>query len=125
MITVEASGSFDKTRRALARMAKMEVDSILEKHGQRGVDALANATPRASGETAQSWSYEVVRQRGSISIIWKNSHIEEGSLIAILIQYGHATGTGGYVPGRDFINPALRPIFDEIAADVWKEVTSS
>jgi len=89
------------------------------------VTALAAATPVESGETAKAWSYKIVKQGRSHSIEWHNSHVEGGSPIAILLQYGHGTGTGGYVQGRDFINPAIQPIFDQIAADIWKVVTSA
>jgi len=106
-------------------MSKGDIFLALEAYGQRGVDALANATPVDSGETANSWTYEVIRKHGYFSIVWSNTHVVEGRPIAILLQYGHATGTGGYVAGRDYINPAIRPIFDQIAADVWKVVTSS
>jgi hypothetical protein len=98
---------------------------ILTKYGQMGVDALKQATPREEGETAEGWYYEIVDKPGYFSIHWLNSHIV-GSYkvpVAVLIQYGHGTRQGGYVEGRDFINPAMRPIFDQIASDAWKEVT--
>jgi hypothetical protein len=95
----------------------------LEQYGQKGVDALASATPKDSGETAHCWAYKIERKSGKVSIVWSNTNVVNGSNIAVLIQYGHGTGTGGYVQGRDYINPAIRPIFDKIADDVWKKVT--
>jgi hypothetical protein len=125
MIEIKSKGSFKKTDSFLRRMAKADIFSSLESYGQRGVDALSNATPRDSGLTAESWTFEVTHKRGLYSIVWHNTHVVEGRPIAILLQYGHGTGTGGYVQGRDYINPAIKPIFDQIAADVWKVVTSS
>ena len=125
MITISSKGSFKKTDAFLARMSKGDIFSSLDNHAQRGVDALANATPIESGLTAQSWTYEIRKKRGLYQILWKNTHLEDGRPIAILLQYGHPTGTGGYVQGRDYINPAISPIFDQIANDVWKVVTSS
>ena len=96
----------------------------LEAYGIRGVDALSSNTPRDSGLTAESWNYRIVKDPDHPRIEWFNDNVQNGSVIAILIQYGHGTGTGGYVEGRDYINPALRPVFDKIADDVWKEVTA-
>lgn len=98
----------------------------LNQYAKQGVDALASVTPVESGATAASWSYEIQIRGGSASIFWTNSHLDPaGTPIAVMLQYGHGTGTGGYVQGRDYINPAIRPIFDQIANAVWKEVTSS
>ena len=124
MISIESKGSFKNVEDFLTRMTKRDVFAVLGKYGKEGVDALSHATPSASGLTASSWSYEIVRDRNSYSIIWSNSNVVDGTPVVILLQFGHGTGTGGYVQGQDFINPALRPIFDRIAADVWKEVTS-
>lgn len=124
-ITFSSNGSFKKTRRFLNKMSKRDIFKSLEKYGREGVNALANATPVDSSLTASSWNYEITRKRGTYSIVWTNSNTNRGTPIAILIQYGHGTGTGGYVQGVDYINPALRPIFERIAADVWKEVTSA
>jgi hypothetical protein len=99
------------------------INEALEKWGVRGVDALSNATPEDTGETAKSWRYRIRVDRVGYTIEWYNTNIVNGKPIAILIQYGHATGTGGYVVGRDYINPAMRPIFDEMADELWKEVT--
>lgn len=126
MFEVQPSGSFDRTEKFLRRMSSVDILSILNLAGQRGVQALSNATPVDTGLTSQSWNFKVEQRFGSYSITWTNSNVDEnGQPVAILLQYGHATGTGGYVQGIDFINPAIRPIFDQIAADVWKVVTTS
>lgn len=122
MITFSHTGDFSKTMDFLKRNKKFNVKD-LEKFGQMGVEALAAATPVDSGLTAQSWGYQIVEGKNSVSIQFTNSHIVDGVNIAIIIQYGHATGTGGYVQGRDFINPAIQPIFDRIVENAWKEVT--
>lgn len=124
MIAFESPGNFDKTNSFLKGLSKGDMFSGFDNFGQIGVDALSSATPRASGETAQSWKYRILRGKNSISIEWYNTNVINGSNIAILIQYGHGTGTGGYVVGRDYINPAMRPIFDKIIEDVWKKVKS-
>jgi hypothetical protein len=124
MFELSSSGSFNKTEDWLKKLARSDFYSKMDAYGRRGVMALSSATPVESGETAQSWYYEIVRKDGFTSIEWRNSHMAGPTPVAILLQYGHATGTGGYVQGRDFINPAIKPIMDEIAADVWKVVTS-
>ena len=104
-------------------MKEQKYLSALEKYGEEGVKALMAATPRDTGATANSWSYRIVKNKDSATITWTNSNTTESGIpIAVLIQYGHATGTGGYVQGRDFINPAMRPVFDKIAEDAWMEV---
>lgn len=125
MITFETSGSFDKTERFLSRMSKGDVFRALESYGQAGVQALAAATPVESGATSAMWGYTVKKTRGSYSIEWTNGNVVGGVPVVILLQYGHGTGTGGYVRGRDFINPAIKPVFDKIADEVWKAVTSA
>ena len=125
MISISSTGDFKKTEAFLKKMSQNDIFSALDRYGREGVTALKSATPVESGLTAASWNYEVSRNKGSYSITWTNSNIVSGSPIAILLQYGHGTGTGGYVAGRDYINPAIRPIFDRIAEDVWKEVTSA
>lgn len=125
MISFENTGSFGKTESFLARMTQDDIRRRLEAGGKMGVQALSAATPIDSGQTASSWSYEISGSRGELSITWTNSHVEDGVPIAIILQYGHGTGTGGYVQGRDYINPAMKPIFDRIADDVWKAVTSA
>lgn len=122
----ELSGSFSNLENFLAKMSKGDIFKALELYGKEGVRALSSATPRDTGDTKNSWSYKVLKTRGSHSIVWLNdSTTEDGSPIVIMLQYGHGTGTGGYVQGRDFINPAIRPVFDSIAEKVWKAVTSA
>ena len=123
MITIIQKGSFNNTERYLNRLKQAQVTAILQRYGSLGVTALSNATPVESGVTAASWTYSIVQRPGYYSIRWHNSHENKGVPIAVLLQYGHGTGTGGYVQGRDYINPAVRPIFDQIANEVWKEVT--
>lgn len=124
MITIEQKGSFDRTERYLQRLKSAQLYSILNKYGSLGVVALSNATPVDSGLTAVSWYYTIEQRPGYYSIRWHNSHEVAGTPLAILLQYGHGTGTGGYVEGRDFIMPAVRGIFDEMAAEIEKEVNS-
>jgi hypothetical protein len=118
-------GSFDKTDKFLNAMQNLQLMGVLDKYGAMGTAALAKATPHETGLTAHSWSHRVEGGRGGYSIIWSNSHMIHGTNIAIILQYGHGTGTGGYVAGRDYINPAMKPIFDKIADEVWKVVTKS
>lgn len=126
MISVTSSGSFSGMEKFLNNASKASnITPHLHKAGRAGVNALAKATPLDEGETRNSWDYTVKSARGSHSIIWSNNHTPDGVPIAIILQYGHGTGTGGYVKGRDYINPAMRPIFDKIADDVWKAVTSA
>lgn len=123
MIKIIHKGNFKNTERFLKKNKKLDISDILKIYGEVGVEALSANTPVESGETANSWSYEIVKDHDGWRIYWRNSHVNDGIPIAILIQYGHGTGTGGYVEGRDFINPALRPVFDELADKAWKEVT--
>lgn len=125
MIKFTTTGNFDKTFKFLNFMDKWKVDKILNKYGAQGVSALAAATPVDSGLTANSWSYEIKSSGKSATISWSNSNINKGVNIAIILQFGHGTGTGGYVAGRDYINPAMRPIFDKIAEDAWREVVNA
>lgn len=125
MISFESSGSFQNTERFLKRMKQGEIFRELDRYGQMGADALASATPLDSGETASSWGYEIQRSGKSFTISWINTNTNGSVNVAIILQYGHGTGTGGYVPGRDYINPAIRPVFDKIADGVWKAVTSA
>ena len=124
-VKFEVSGSFTKTEQFINRMKRREYLNVLNELGREGVQALRNATPVDSGKTAESWDYEIKRTRNCTEIIWTNSNINDGVPIAIILQYGHGTGTGGYVQGRDYINPAIQPIFDKIAEKAWKVVTSS
>ena len=123
MITFRQKGDFSKLTRYLER-AKQKVHlGDLDKFGRAGVSALASATPIDSGLTASSWYYEIKSSKESVMISFHNSNIQNGVPIAIILQYGHGTGTGGWVEGRDYINPAIQPIFDAIANDAWEEVT--
>ena len=124
MIVVKHRGNFNRTEKYLQRLSKFDVKRILSKYGQEGVAALAAATPVDTGLTASSWSYEVGISGSAFTITWSNSHVNKGVPIAIILQYGHGTGTGGYVQGRDYINPAMRPILDKFAEGAWKEVTA-
>ena len=123
MIRFRHKGDFSKLTRYFEKMRNAIKLGILDKYGREGVAALASATPVDSGETANSWYYEIEHKSGSASIIFKNSHVNDGVPIAIILQYGHGTGTGGCVEGRDYINPVVQPLFDKIANDVWREVT--
>ena len=124
MITFRQKGDFSKFNRYLERLKEAVKLGDLNKYGRQGVQALSSATPIESGETANSWYYKINRTKESVAITFHNSNIENGVPIAIILQYGHGTGTGGYVEGRDYINPAIQPIFDKIAEDAWKEVTN-
>ena len=123
MITFTESGDFKNTERYLEHLQRDNLSAVLNKYGSLGVNALANATPVDSGLTSESWYYTIESRRGYYSIRWHNRNENEGENIAVLIQYGHGTRTGGYVQGRDYIMPAIRPIFDQIAAEAWREVT--
>ena len=124
MITITQSGNFKNTERFLSRAERREIYNRLSKYAVEGVNALSMLTPMDTGKTANSWNYEIRFGRGSVNIYWTNSNINDGIPIAVLIQYGHGTKNGGYVQGIDYINPALRPIFEKIADSVWKEVTT-
>jgi hypothetical protein len=123
----ESSGSFNSLEQFLKAASRGDIiSSVLDKCGREGVAALASATPLDSGETKNSWNYKVEKTKGSYSIIWTNTHkTVDGDPIAIILQYGHGTGGGGYVQGRDYINPAMKPVFNNIADKVWKAVTSA
>ena len=123
MISFVHKGNFNKTENFLTNAERRNYFRILERYAKEGVAALASATPVDSGETAKSWSYEIRQHSGGAKIMWKNSNFVNGVPIAIIIQYGHATRNGGYVQGRDYINPAIQPIFDKLAKEVWREVT--
>lgn len=125
MISFRQKGDFSKTLRYLQKVKDVTKLGDLDRYGREGVAALASVTPVDSGVTANSWYYKINRDKGSVSISFHNSNIQNGVPIAIIIQYGHATGTGGWVEGRDYINPAIRPVFDKILNKVWGEVTKS
>lgn len=124
MISFTHKGDFSKTTNFLKRAKKLNLNDVLNKYGAKGVAALSSATPVDSGLTAGSWYYEIENKNGSSSISFYNSNVQNGVLIAIILQYGHGTGTGGWVQGRDYINPAIQPIFDEIVNNAWREVTN-
>lgn len=123
MISFRSKGDFSKLTRYLEQAKEKVKLGDLDRYGREGVAALASATPTETGLTAKSWYYEIVRQNGSVKINFCNSNINKGVPIAIILQYGHGTRTGGWVEGRDYINPAVQPIFDKIAENAWKEVT--
>ena len=123
MITFKHKGNFSKLTRFLERAKEAVHLGDLDKYGRAGVSALSSMTPIDSGLTAVSWYYEIENKKDSVSINFYNSNIQNGVPIAIIIQYGHGTRNGGWVQGRDYINPAVRPIFDRIAVEAWKEVT--
>jgi hypothetical protein len=125
MISLTSKGDWGSTIKQLKRMATgHDQYANLDKYGKAGVAALARATPVDTGLTADSWKYTIVRTRGRPGIEWYNTNVVNGTSVAILIQYGHGTGTGGYVRGKDYINPAMRPVFDQIVSQFFKEVSS-
>jgi hypothetical protein len=121
-ITFSEKGDFKNTERYLRKLKSADLYATLGRFGSLGVNALSNATPADSGLASESWSYSIVARPGYYSIRWHNSDVENGFHVAVMIQYGHGTGTGGYVAGRDYINPAMRPIFEQILAEAIKEV---
>lgn len=123
MITFRHKGDFSKTTRFLERAKHVVRLADLDRFGREGVAALASATPVESGLTASSWYYEITYSKSGAKIAFYNSNIQNGVPIAIILQYGHGTGTGGWVEGRDYINPAIQPIFDRIVDEAWREVT--
>lgn len=125
MFSFQVGGSTDKTEAWLDKLSRADIFSALARFGEVGVAALASATPVDSGLTAGSWFYEIIQNGSSWSIVWGNSNVVDGTPVAVLLQHGHGTGTGGFVQGRDYINPALQPIFDQIATEAWKVVTSA
>lgn len=127
MITFNHKGSFKNTEKLLKdNKREKRIRKILDKYGERGVRALAEATPKDTGKTAASWGYTIEAESHGVSkIVFTNSNVNKYVNIAIILQYGHATGTGGYVAGRDYINPAIQPVFDDMAASAWKEVTGT
>lgn len=126
MITIRCRGNYNKTEKFLKESKDInELRQIMEKYGREGVAALSAATPIDTGETASSWTFEVVQDGDGISLVFNNSNTTvTGIPIVVLLQYGHGNGRGGYVQGRDFINPAIQPIFDKLAEEAWREVTT-
>lgn len=123
MIEFRGKGDFSKATRYFERLKEVARIGILDKYGRAGVAALSSATPRKTGKTANSWYYKIEHSKSSATITFGNTNINDGVPIAVILQYGHGTGNGGWVEGRDYINPAIQPIFDRIAEDAWKEVT--
>lgn len=123
MISIKVKGDYKKATSFLEKLKNALKLGMLDKYGKMGVEALQDATPKDTGLTAASWNYEINRSQNSVSIVWTNTNIQNGANIAVLIQYGHGTGWGSYVQGVDYINPALAPIFQQIADDSWKEIT--
>ena len=125
-VKLKVKGELGATKKFLNKVINFHNIHIFNKYGQQGVDALASATPKNTGKTAASWRYEVQETASGITMFWTNDNrTSQGDLIAVLIQYGHGTGTGGYVQGRDYINPAVQPIFDKIADDLWRVIKES
>ena len=122
MISFKQKGDFSKTTKFLIKAKNFHIVE-LDRYGKEGVEALRSATPVDTGKTASSWKYEIKRTKNGAEIVWSNTNIQNGVPIAVILQYGHATKNGGWVQGRDYINPALRPIFDKIAQNAWREVT--
>lgn len=126
MITISHKGDFTKTIRFFNRLSGgLAIRSVLDKYGHLGVNALAAATPVDTGLTASSWTYEIEMTKTSYTITWLNTNVNKHVNIALILQYGHGTRNGGYVAGRDYINPAIQPIFDQLAEEAWREVTDS
>lgn len=123
-ITFKHKGDFSKTEKFIERIKSLFKRGTFDKYGRMGVEALSKATPRRTGKTAESWDYTIERSPHSVSIVWTNSNVNDGVSIAVILQYGHGTGTGGYVEGVDYIRPAMRPLFKQIADDLWEEVTN-
>ena len=122
MIGFKQKGDFSKTERYLQKIKNLNIRNIIEKYGEKGVAALSSATPVDTGKTSSSWYYNISQTNTGITISFNNSNINKGVPIAIILQYGHGTRNGGWVEGRDYINPAIQPIFDEIALKAWEEV---
>lgn len=122
MLKIRHKGNFSKTTKFLHHVLQFDYKTILNRYGKMGVQALAEATPRDSGRTAEAWKYDIEENSNWVSIVWSNENINDGVNIAVILQYGHGTNNGGYVVGRDYINPALQPVFDKMANTVWKEL---
>lgn len=122
MLKIRHKGNFSKTTKFLHHVLRFDYKTILNRYGKMGVEALAEATPRDTGRTAEAWKYDIEENSNGVSIVWSNENINDGVNIAVILQYGHGTNNGGYVVGRDYINPALQPVFDKMANTVWKEL---
>ncbi len=124
-VSFSSKGDFSKTIKFLNKVKNVKINDILSKYGEMGVTALSQATPKDSGITSQSWNYKIEVKNNNASIVWYNTNVVKGVNIAVILQYGHGTRNGGWVEGTDYINPAMKPIFDKIANQVWKEVTNN
>lgn len=124
-ISFTSKGDFSKTIKFLNKVKNVKINDILSKYGEIGVNALSQATPKDSGVTSRSWNYKIEVNNDNASIVWYNTNVVKGVNIAVILQYGHGTRNGGWVEGRDYINPAMKPIFDKIADQVWKEVINN
>lgn len=122
MITFKHKGSFEATETYFKKLLRRDFLSSLDRYGKMGVEALSAATPRDTGKTADSWSYDIQKEKDKVTIVWTNSNVNNGVNIALILQYGHGTKNGGYVLGQDYINPAIKPIFDQIVDEAWGEV---
>lgn len=122
MISFKSKGSFKKTYDFMNKGLNPNYMDILERYARQGVTALSSATPKGTGLTSDSWGYEIKRTKNKCTITWYNTNVVDGVPLVVLLQYGHGTANGGWVQGHDFINPALKPIFNRIAEDAWKEV---
>lgn len=122
MVVFKHKGDFKSTKKFLKNISSKRYTSILQKYGKQGVAALSLATPKNTGKTADSWNYKIVQEKNNVGIVWTNSNVNRGISIALLIQLGHATKSGGYIYGRDYINPAIQPIFDKMSEELWEEV---
>lgn len=125
MIRCRVKGDFKNSYSFLDKIRKLDFDSTIERYAEEGVKALSSATPKRTGKTAESWKYEIVKENGRLSIFWTNDNMNNGVPIAVILEYGHGTGWGGYVQGRHYISPAIRPIFDKISEEVRKEVSKN
>lgn len=123
-ITFSSRGDFKRLEKYLRKLKRADFYKALDDFGQRGVRALSESTPVRTGTTASSWGYTITKSSSGAKLEWTNSNVNRGVNIAVIIQYGHGTGTGGYVTGLDYINPAMRPVFDQIIDDIWKEATT-
>ena len=124
-ISFSSKGDFSKTIKFLNKVKNVKINNILSKYGKIGVNALSQATPKDSGVTSRSWNYKIEVNNDNASIVWYNTNVVKGVNIAVILQYGHGTRNGGWVDGRDYINPAMKPVFDKIADQVWKEVINN
>ena len=122
MIKLSSNGDWSKTTSFLRRAYKFDMGALLKKYAEQGLKALSAATPVDTGLAASSWGYRIDVKKGESTITWTNSDIEGGCSVVLLIQYGHGTRNGGYIQGRDFINPAMQPVFDNMVEEIWKEV---